>query len=370
MIRDSVLCNFVQPSLATIKLRLIEAADLIGRLEGVAKSSCPSLSCAVAAPAIPLEREIFQPSLPFANSTITSSPPLDVLDISPPAALFTLPSTPPPPPAPTFVPTKTSYGPIFEHTPVSPPSSAAHPVFNWIEERVNSFSEFVDTMWDDTRLAWIKEQVSEMGKRLDNLSGYILPFLLVLMGIMVLYSVFTMAQRIRRAATGGVDDVKEKVEGPDTPPKHRLQKLGTVLVSPFRHLVSYFLGLVIGFLRVVRSIRSFVLLSLASLLRRIAYMLPDDQAPATVAASPEVAPIPDPDSVPAPVATVEDHPSESTPPSVTPTPSPDSSSSRPSTVVLQSELEKRYGMAIMTAGARRPKPKALTKKPELGRELD
>ncbi|KAG8952389.1 hypothetical protein FRC03_012164 [Tulasnella sp. 419] len=360
MIRDSVLCNFVQPSLATIKLRLIEAADLIGRLEGVAKSSCPSLSCAVAAPAIPLERELFQPSLPFANSSFTSSPPSDVLDISPRAALFTLPSTPPPPPAPTSVPTKTSYGPIFEHTPVPSPSTTAHPAFNWIEEKANSFSEFVDTTWGDARLAWIKERASEMGKWLDNLSGYILPFLLVLMGIIVLYSAFTMAQRIRRAATGGVDDVKERVEGPDTPPKHCLQKLGTVLVSPFRSLVAYLLGLVICFLSILRSIRRFVLLSLASLLRRIAYMLPDDQAPATVAASP----VPDPDpvsTVSAPVAIVEDHPSGSTPPSVTSTPSPDSSSSRPSTVVLPSELEKRYGKAIKTAGARRPsngKPKA------------
>ncbi|KAG8909288.1 hypothetical protein FRC02_007896 [Tulasnella sp. 418] len=361
MIRDSVLCNFVQPSLATIKLRLIEAADLIGRLEGVAKSSCPSLSCAVAAPAISLERELFQPSHPFDNSSVTSSPPSDVLDISPRAALFTLPSTPPPPPAPTFVPTKTSYGPIFEHTLVPSPSNTAHPAFNWIEEKANSFSEFVDTTWGDARLAWIKERASEMGKWLDNLSGYILPFLLVLMGIIVLYSAFTMAQRIRRAATGGVDDVKERVEGPDTPPKHRLLKLGTVLVSPFRHLFSYLLGLVICFLRILRSIRRFVLLSLASLLRRIAYMLPDGQAPATVAASPEVAPVPVPDPVPAPVAIVEDHPSGSTPPSVTSTPSPDSSSSRPSTVVLPSELEKRYGKAIKTAGARRPsngKPKA------------
>ncbi|KAG8936406.1 hypothetical protein FRC03_008379 [Tulasnella sp. 419] len=182
-----------------------------------------------------------------------------------------------------------------------------------------------------------------------------------------------MVAKVRHARTGSsVDAVAVCVEGPDTPPTHRRRKLGPVLLGLIQFLVSSVSVLVARSLRVPRSIRRCIILSIVSLLRRIAYMLPDDQAPAN---DPSLLPVPTPVTgtasvtIPVPAAPTDNVQPE--PSSMTS--SPPSSSSRPSASVLPSELEKRYGKAIMVAGTRRSagqKTKAVNNNTGLGKELD
>ncbi|KAG8910025.1 hypothetical protein FRC02_007426, partial [Tulasnella sp. 418] len=196
----------IKPSLSALRHKLLEAAALVGRLEDFGKGSCSSLSCDAPLGTTFFVNNTFVADAPqpinqlSSNATISALSSFTLMESSIPS--ISIPTPAPPPRVPVLTPTKTSFGPIFEHTPTPISSSTPHPAYVWIEDRATTFSEFIDSAWRDRRLGVIKGMASEVVKTLDGYSSYIFPFLLVLLGIMLTYSVYSMVAKVRHARTG------------------------------------------------------------------------------------------------------------------------------------------------------------------------
>ncbi|KAG8947918.1 hypothetical protein FRC03_000889 [Tulasnella sp. 419] len=249
MISRAFLCNIVTPSLTGIRRHLLDAAEVVGRME-VAVSTCHKPS-----PPLVVEAGIFTFSTPPVIPRIISNATIAVTSHIELAAPIQILLPPPPPPIP--APSRTILGPIFQITPYPPSSPATpHPAYLWIAEKVEILTERVDSFWNHRALLSLKSGLRMMAERMDGFSDYYFPIVLGLLTVMATYSICTVVRRIQRERAGFADEAKVDTEVPSNPPKCRLHSLGTILVSTLRALVSSvpFRVILLAFYKVVEAI--------------------------------------------------------------------------------------------------------------------
>ncbi|KAG8941232.1 hypothetical protein FRC03_004693 [Tulasnella sp. 419] len=231
MISRAFLCNVITPSLTGIRRHLLDAAEVVGRME-VAVSTCHKPS-----PPLVVKAGIFTFNTPPVAPLNVSSATIAVASHIELTAPVQIPLPPPPPPIP--APSRTILGPIFQATPYPPTSPATpHPAYLWIEEKVEIVTEWVDSFWNHRALFGLKSGLRWMVAIMDGFSDYFLTIVLAMLTVMAVYSIYTLVRRIQRTSAGFANEAKVAAEVPSNPPKRRFGSIGSILVSTLWVMVS------------------------------------------------------------------------------------------------------------------------------------